>query len=300
MVNTYASRLNDDHDQSDTVLKEGVGENDGNHRIFDFSSSPTAKRLSRKLPPALTESLEQIALANPIIRPIRSYSLEVDTSVIPKDELPIRRISEPILSSNKYTDLPKPLTIKSKQPSPTNSDYSFDYATSTMSRIPPSLSMASTRPSDSTMSIATPNLSECDDRSCSISTFDTFNYEPLPRKKETRKEKSKRKAYEKKTFTIDTPPNLKALFDASLLEVIDEKGRKHRFGDLVRRRKTIVVFIRHWHCPMCAQYVDSILANVTEEALELAEVDLIIIGNGSDKMINGYRSGSIQSSLMRR
>jgi hypothetical protein len=36
--------------------------------------------------------------------------------------------------------------------------------------------------------------------------------------------------------------------------------------------------------------MDSILAEVTPEALESADVDLIIIGNGSDKMLGGYRS----------
>lgn len=41
---------------------------------------------------------------------------------------------------------------------------------------------------------------------------------------------------------------------------------------------------------MCAQYMNSILAEVSLEALEEANVDLIIIGNGSDKMLNGYRN----------
>jgi hypothetical protein len=36
--------------------------------------------------------------------------------------------------------------------------------------------------------------------------------------------------------------------------------------------------------------MNSIMAEVSEEALEDANVDLIIIGNGSDKMLNGYRS----------
>jgi hypothetical protein len=43
-------------------------------------------------------------------------------------------------------------------------------------------------------------------------------------------------------------------------------------------------------CPLCAQYVDSILREVTQEALDEANVNLIIIGNGSWKMMNGYKS----------
>ncbi|KAI9639567.1 uncharacterized protein MKK02DRAFT_14737, partial [Dioszegia hungarica] len=67
-----------------------------------------------------------------------------------------------------------------------------------------------------------------------------------------------------------------------------EKGMRVRFGDLVRGKKTIVVFIRHWFCPLCAQYIKSVIRDVSPDALEDAGVELIIIGNGSSKMINGY------------
>ncbi|ORY32615.1 AhpC/TSA antioxidant enzyme-domain-containing protein, partial [Naematelia encephala] len=83
---------------------------------------------------------------------------------------------------------------------------------------------------------------------------------------------------------------MRELFEASILEVVDEAGASVKFGDLVRNRKTIVVFIRHWFCPLCAQYMNSILAEVSLDALQEAEVDLIIIGNGSAKMLNGYRN----------
>ncbi len=43
-------------------------------------------------------------------------------------------------------------------------------------------------------------------------------------------------------------------------------------------------------CPLCAQYMNSILAEVPLDALEEADVDLVIIGNGSDKMLSAYRS----------
>jgi len=36
--------------------------------------------------------------------------------------------------------------------------------------------------------------------------------------------------------------------------------------------------------------MNSILADVPMSALEEADVDLIIIGNGSHKMLNGYKS----------
>lgn len=43
-------------------------------------------------------------------------------------------------------------------------------------------------------------------------------------------------------------------------------------------------------CPLCAQYVESINREVTQEALDEAGVDLIVIGNGSKKMLPAYKS----------
>ncbi|RSH81581.1 hypothetical protein EHS25_006203 [Saitozyma podzolica] len=112
--------------------------------------------------------------------------------------------------------------------------------------------------------------------------------------RESRKERKARKAAEKAAFDADTPPSMRQLFEASLLDVIDEKGAKVKFGDLVRGRKTMVIFIRHWYCTLCAQYMDSIIKEVSPEALDEADLELIIIGNGSNKMIDGYRNKSFR------
>ncbi|WVF71681.1 hypothetical protein IAT40_006489 [Kwoniella sp. CBS 6097] len=113
-------------------------------------------------------------------------------------------------------------------------------------------------------------------------------------KKESRSEKRERIKLEKEMFDEDRAPTPKMLFEASLLEVVDEQGKRRMFGDLVRNRRTIVIFIRHWFCPLCAQYMNSIIAEVSPDALEEAGVDLIIIGNGSDKMLDGYRNKSFR------
>ena len=41
--------------------------------------------------------------------------------------------------------------------------------------------------------------------------------------------------------------------------------------------------------------MNSILAEVSLDALEEADVDLIIVGNGSDKMLSAYRSEQLSS-----
>lgn len=63
--------------------------------------------------------------------------------------------------------------------------------------------------------------------------------------KESRKVRKARKKAEEEAFDVEKPPTTRELFEASLLEVIDEEGERIRFGDLVRGRKTIVIFIRH-------------------------------------------------------
>lgn len=47
-------------------------------------------------------------------------------------------------------------------------------------------------------------------------------------------------------------PTSLEMFEASLFEVIDGDNKKWSFGDLIKGQKTIVVFIRHWYCPLCS------------------------------------------------
>jgi hypothetical protein len=65
------------------------------------------------------------------------------------------------------------------------------------------------------------------------------------RAKETRKQRKARQKAEKDRFDAVCPPDKRELFDASMLEVVDEKGEKVAFGELVRGKRTIVVFLRH-------------------------------------------------------
>ncbi|EJF64769.1 hypothetical protein DICSQDRAFT_52225 [Dichomitus squalens LYAD-421 SS1] len=77
---------------------------------------------------------------------------------------------------------------------------------------------------------------------------------------------------------------------ASALTVIAQNGLRVPFGELIKERKTIVIFIRHFWCASCQDYMYSISRNVNSEALKRAGVDLVIIGNGSPGMIKSYRN----------
>jgi hypothetical protein len=43
------------------------------------------------------------------------------------------------------------------------------------------------------------------------------------------------------------------------------------------------------YCPLCAEYVESIVRTVDPETLQKARVKLVIIGNGSRRMLPAYR-----------
>ncbi|KAL1940249.1 hypothetical protein VTO73DRAFT_9201 [Trametes versicolor] len=76
---------------------------------------------------------------------------------------------------------------------------------------------------------------------------------------------------------------------AAALTVIAQNGLRVQFGELFRDRRTIVIFIRHFWCPNCQDYMYSISRNVDVEALKRAGIDFILIGNGSHGMIKSYR-----------
>ncbi|KAI0707186.1 AhpC/TSA antioxidant enzyme-domain-containing protein [Earliella scabrosa] len=77
---------------------------------------------------------------------------------------------------------------------------------------------------------------------------------------------------------------------AASLTVIAQSGIRVQFGELFKDRKTIVIFIRHFWCAMCQDYMYSIARNVDFEALKSAGIEVVVIGNGSHGMIKSYRN----------
>lgn len=89
----------------------------------------------------------------------------------------------------------------------------------------------------------------------------------------------------------NTIPGYDDLMAASMVQIRDDQGTKIEFGKVIEGglgKRYVVIFIRHWYCPLCAQYTESIIRTIDQESLERAKVELIIIGNGSYKMIPGY------------
>ncbi|KAI0049926.1 hypothetical protein FA95DRAFT_1514890 [Auriscalpium vulgare] len=81
----------------------------------------------------------------------------------------------------------------------------------------------------------------------------------------------------------------KTIDAAASVEVWNGKGEKVRFGSIFAEQKTIVVFIRHFFCGNCMQYVSQ-LTTVRKEALEEAGVKIALVGCGEWKLIENYKN----------
>uniref|UniRef100_A0A8C0WZ39 Thioredoxin-like protein AAED1 n=1 Tax=Castor canadensis TaxID=51338 RepID=A0A8C0WZ39_CASCN len=64
------------------------------------------------------------------------------------------------------------------------------------------------------------------------------------------------------------------------LPVLDASGKRVPFGALFRERRAVVVFVRHFLCYICKEYVED-LAKIPKSFLQDANVTIIVIGQSS-------------------
>ncbi|KAJ1575363.1 hypothetical protein NDA12_004915 [Ustilago hordei] len=84
------------------------------------------------------------------------------------------------------------------------------------------------------------------------------------------------------------PPSMLQIFEASQCLVYNQKGEEVIFGDLFKKRRTLVCFLRHWWCGFCQQFARSI-RNIDPLPLKKANLDFIIVGQGDWHVIKAYR-----------
>ncbi|KAK4051180.1 hypothetical protein OIV83_003002 [Microbotryomycetes sp. JL201] len=96
------------------------------------------------------------------------------------------------------------------------------------------------------------------------------------------------------TFDATKPPTEQEVATAFALDVIDEAGNPVQLGSLVstnddKTQRVIVLFIRHFYCGLCMNFLSFLKSRVSPQDLADANVKLIVIGNGDWSMIKGYR-----------
>ncbi|KAF8150726.1 hypothetical protein B0H34DRAFT_638972, partial [Crassisporium funariophilum] len=89
-------------------------------------------------------------------------------------------------------------------------------------------------------------------------------------------------------------PTPAQLYHAAELQITGEDGTRITFGSLFENQRTIVIFIRHFWCPLCQDYMSSVKSYVRAEMLHAAspgseEIQFVVISNGAYGMIAKYR-----------
>ncbi|XP_065455469.1 peroxiredoxin-like 2C isoform X1 [Chrysemys picta bellii] len=79
------------------------------------------------------------------------------------------------------------------------------------------------------------------------------------------------------------------LRDAARRLLVDRDGQRILFGALFREHRAIVVFVRHFLCYTCKEYVED-LAKIPKNLLQDAKVRLIVIGQTSHHHIKPFCS----------
>jgi len=91
-------------------------------------------------------------------------------------------------------------------------------------------------------------------------------------------------------------PTASQLAHAASLPVIAESGLRVTFGSLFATQRTVVIFIRHFWCPFCQDYMTSLMSiahpdmmYTTPPDADAEQVQLVVISNGAHAFIPKYK-----------
>ncbi|SCV74285.1 BQ2448_6717 [Microbotryum intermedium] len=96
-----------------------------------------------------------------------------------------------------------------------------------------------------------------------------------------------------KEFDPSSPPSEAALATALAATIKDHNGADVSFGSLLSAEnghKTIVIFIRHFYCGLCQDFLSYLTSKVRPEFLQTHNTKLVIIGCGEFGLVDGYKA----------
>lgn len=116
-------------------------------------------------------------------------------------------------------------------------------------------------------------------------------------------ESDKTDTEEDESFSVDRIPSKRRLFEAGTLFLRDENGELVCFGDMFPKTplpteedgpipsmpRTVIFFIRHFWCGQCQDFMFASLSQLDPVAVEKAGIKVIVISNGSWKIIKSYK-----------
>ncbi|XP_037338551.2 peroxiredoxin-like 2C [Pungitius pungitius] len=93
----------------------------------------------------------------------------------------------------------------------------------------------------------------------------------------------------KETQESGTPSVEYGLEDVEDCLVYDRRGVPVPFKNLYQDRKTVIIFVRNFLCYSCKEYVED-LSKIPKEALEDADIRLVVIGQSAHRHIEPFCS----------
>jgi hypothetical protein len=105
------------------------------------------------------------------------------------------------------------------------------------------------------------------------------------------------------SFSVDRIPSKRRLWESGTLFLRDENGELVCFGDMFPKvpppveagqpvppiPRTVVFFIRNFWCGQCQDFMFASISQLDPAAVEKAGIRVIIISNGSWKIIKSYK-----------
>lgn len=88
-----------------------------------------------------------------------------------------------------------------------------------------------------------------------------------------------------------TLPTAEELSQALQVDVLDREGKKTPLGELVKGKRTVIVFVRHFWCLNCQAYLRSMSTSIPPAKLP-PDTQIIVIGCGSYQPIDTYAQKS--------
>ncbi|GAA6027231.1 hypothetical protein JCM8097_002507 [Rhodosporidiobolus ruineniae] len=88
-----------------------------------------------------------------------------------------------------------------------------------------------------------------------------------------------------------TPPTAQELATAADLPVLAADGTSRPLGQLMDnvRGRAVVIFIRHFYCGLCQDYLSYLSTHISPSALSSSNVKLSIVGCGDASLIQPYK-----------
>ncbi|KAL9049081.1 MAG: hypothetical protein Q9162_007396 [Coniocarpon cinnabarinum] len=76
--------------------------------------------------------------------------------------------------------------------------------------------------------------------------------------------------------------------------IYDKDGNSLTFGSLYNNRRCMVIFVRHFFCGICQDYLRNLVASISTETLASAQpaTSLVVIGCGQPELIGDYAAKS--------